>query len=319
MARREKRNEEWVEEECRTAIQERNNIKKIMLHRMTRSSKETYREHRRRANKIYRERKREMLKRQMGSIEVDRERADSGKYYQTVNRFRKGFHPHLNACKDNSGKLIEGDDKILEHWLRYFKTQFERENSEEENEEEVFLTAESLVKKPSQEEMEKAIRNLKTNKEPGEDDIIAELIKNASREPKKRPHALIYKIWRDEKMSDDWKVGLIISLLKKDDKMKCENYCGITLLNVAYKTLSSIVLERLKEYSEEILGEYQCGFRPQRKTTDQIFVARQILEKFYAHDIDLRFLFIDFKKAFDSIKQKKKLLESLVNLGYQRR
>jgi len=39
------------------------------------------------------------------------------------------------------------DDKILEHWARYFKTQLEKEYSEEEeSDEEVFLTAESLVK-----------------------------------------------------------------------------------------------------------------------------------------------------------------------------
>jgi len=116
---------------------------------------------------------------------------------------------------------------------------------------------------------------------------------------------LICKIWKDEKMPDDWKVGMSVPLFKKSDKMKCENYRGITLLNVAYKILSSIILERLKEYSEEILGEYQCGFRPQRGTTDQIFLVRQRLEKFYAHDIDLHLLFIDFKNAFDSINQKK--------------
>jgi hypothetical protein len=44
---------------------------------------------------------------------------------------------------------------------------------------------------PSQEEMEKAICNLKTNKAPAEDDITAELIKNASRELKERLHLLI--------------------------------------------------------------------------------------------------------------------------------
>jgi hypothetical protein len=54
----------------------------------------------------------------------------------------------------------------------------------------------------------------------------------------------------------------------------------------------------LKEYLEEILGEYQCGFRPQRTTTDHIFAVRQIQEKFYVHDIDLHLLFIDFKKSF---------------------
>jgi hypothetical protein len=153
---------------------------------------------------------------------VNQGRADKRKYSQTVNLFRKGFQPRLNACKDNSGELIEGDDKILENWVRYFKTQFERENSEEESDEEVFLTAEPLVEELSQEEMEKAICNLSTNEAPGED-IIAELIKNASWELKKRLHALICKIWRDEKMPDDWKAGLIVPLFKKGDKMKCEN------------------------------------------------------------------------------------------------
>ena len=122
-----------------------------------------------------------MLKRQIESIEVDQEIADTKKYYQTVKQFRKGFQPRLNASKDNSGKLIEGDDKILEHWARYFKTQFEKEYSEEEESDEVYLTAEPLVKKPSQEEMEKTICNLKINKARGEDNIIAELIKKQAK------------------------------------------------------------------------------------------------------------------------------------------
>jgi sorting nexin-29 len=102
-------------------------------------------------------------------------------------------------------------------------------------------------------------------------------------------------------MPDDWKVGVIVLLFKKGDKMKCENYRGITLLNVTYKILSSIILERLKEYSKEILGEYQCSFRPQRGTMNQIFAVGQILEKFYVHDIYLQLPFIYFKNAFDSI------------------
>jgi len=51
----------------------------------------------------------------------------------------------------------------------------------------VFLTAQHIV----MEEMEKAICNLKTNKAPGEDDVTAELIKNASRELKERLYVLI--------------------------------------------------------------------------------------------------------------------------------
>ena len=96
-----------------------------------------------------------MLKKQTESIEVDQERADTKKYYQTVNRFRKEFQPHMNTCKDNSGKLIEGDDKIIEHWARHFNTQFDKEYSEEESDEEIYLTAELLVKEPSQERWRK--------------------------------------------------------------------------------------------------------------------------------------------------------------------
>ena len=45
-----------------------------------------------------------------------------------------------------------------------------------------------------------------------------------------------------------------------------------------------------------------------------VFLCHSVLEKVYAHDIDLHILFIDFKKAFDSINQKK-LLGSLVSFG----
>jgi hypothetical protein len=124
--------------------------------------------------------------------------------------------------------------------------QYSSTYSEEESDEEAFLTAEPLVKELSQGEMEKAICNLKIYKAPGEDDIIAKLIKNTSQKLKKRLHALICKIWIYEKMPGNWKVGLIVPLFKKGDKMKCANYQGIILQNVTYKILSSIILERLK-------------------------------------------------------------------------
>jgi len=55
-----------------------------------------------------------------------------------------------------------GDDKILEHWARYFKNQFEKEYSEEEErDEEVYLTAEPLVKEPSQKRWKKLFVTLK--------------------------------------------------------------------------------------------------------------------------------------------------------------
>ena len=87
------------------------------------------------------------------------------------------------------------------------------------------------------------------------------------------------------------------------DKLKCDNYRGITLLNTAYKVLTNILLQKLETYSEEIIEDHQCGFRTQRSTTDQIFVVRQGLEKCYEHNIELHMLFIDYRQAFDSVSR----------------
>lgn len=61
----------------------------------------------------------------------------------------------------------------------------------------------------------------------------------------------------------DWK--------KKDNKSFksskneiCENYRAVTLLNTTYKILTILVKNRLSKYTEEILGQYQKGFRNYR-------------------------------------------------------
>jgi hypothetical protein len=69
------------------------------------------------------------------------------------------------------------------------------------------------------------------------------------------------------------------------------------------KILSNILLARLTPYVNEVIGDHQCGFRRNRSTTDQIFYIRQILEKKWEYNGTVHQLFIDFKKAYDSIKR----------------
>ena len=56
-------------------------------------------------------------------------------------------------------------------------------------------------------------------------------------------------------------------------------------------------------YANEIIGEYQYGFRRNRSTINHIFNTRQILEKNWEYNKDVCQLFIDFEKAYDSIKR----------------
>jgi hypothetical protein len=45
------------------------------------------------------------------------------------------------------------------------------------------------------------------------------------------------------------------------------------------------------------------GFRSNRSTIDNIFIVRQIYEKCYKYNIDLRNIFIDFSCAFDTVNR----------------
>jgi hypothetical protein len=78
---------------------------------------------------------------------------------------------------------------------------------------------------------------------------------------------------------------------------------------MTYTILSNILLSRLIPYAEKIIEDHQCGFRRNRSTTDHIFCIRQILEKNWEHNEAVHQLFIDFKKAYNSVRR-----EALYNI-----
>jgi hypothetical protein len=87
------------------------------------------------------------------------------------------------------------------------------------------------------------------------------------------------------------------------DKTDCNNYRGISLLSTSYKILSNIHLSQLSPYIDKIIGDHQCGFQHNRSTTDQIFCIHQVLEKKWEYNETVHQLFIDFKKAHDSVRR----------------
>jgi hypothetical protein len=95
--------------------------------------------------------------------------------------------------------------------------------------------------------------------------------------------------------------SLYLSL--KDDKIYCCNYKVISILPTTYKILSNILLSRLTPYAEEIIGDYQCGFRRNWSTTDHKIWLRQILAKKREYNKEVHKLLIDFQKAYDTVRR----------------
>jgi len=125
----------------------------------------------------------------------------------------------------------------------------------------------------------KALNQLKYCKAPGLDGIPAKLIKLGGKRLHQAIHTLCKHIWYEEKLPDEWNKAIIIPLYKKGNKMICDNYRGIALLNTTYKVFSKILLGRLEPIAEVCIGDYQCRFRKGRSTIDQLSITGQLMEK----------------------------------------
>ena len=75
-------------------------------------------------------------------------------------------------------------------------------------------------------------------------------------------HVHTCRIWSNECMPSNWSLNVLCPILKKGDPTICAKYRGISLLNISYKVLSSVLCERLKPIVNSLIGPYQCGCRP---------------------------------------------------------
>ena len=71
----------------------------------------------------------------------------------------------------------------------------------------------------------------------------------------------------------------------------------------AGKVLTKVVAGRLSAYCEAkgLLPEEQCGFRPDRSTTDMMFVVRRLQEVERKAGVSLHMCFVDLQVAYDTV------------------
>lgn len=113
--------------------------------------------------------------------------------------------------------------------------------------------------------------------------------------------ALFQEIWEKEVFPTDWSTSLLLPIFKKGDKSVCENYRGISLIDVAAKVFAVVLLNRFSTVRDTRTRPNQGGFRRGRGCVDQIFTLRRTLEHRYKFQQPTTACFIDFRAAFDSV------------------
>ena len=69
-------------------------------------------------------------------------------------------------------------------------------------------------------------------------------------------------------MPSEWRDALLVSVSKKGDLSCCYNWRGISLLDVMGKLFARVLNDRLQLVVEEVVSDFQCGFRSGRGSYD---------------------------------------------------
>ncbi|GFR61141.1 endonuclease-reverse transcriptase [Elysia marginata] len=110
------------------------------------------------------------------------------------------------------------------------------------------------------------------------------------------------KIWETCQWPTDWKSQKFVMLHRGGNINDCSNYRIIALISHSSKVLLIIILNRLKSKIEQELSDCQAGYRINRGTIDMLFVLQILTEKVRNSDQEMYITFIDYSKAFDSVK-----------------
>ena len=201
--------------------------------------------------------------------------------------------------------VITEPSKLVDRWKEYFSTLLNAITDTDEiilNRITPYPQRQELDHAPSIDEIKAAINKTKMNKSPGSDGIPAEIYKYGGEELMQRLFQLISECWLQRTVPQEFKDVLILPIFKnKGDHRDCGNYRGISLLAIAGKIMAKVVQSRLSKLAEDVLTESQCGFRQKRSTIDMIFSIRQIQEKAIEQEQELYMVFVDFRKAFDTV------------------
>ena len=80
------------------------------------------------------------------------------------------------------------------------------------------------------------------------------------------------------------------------------------------KILLRIILNRTMTNIGPEIAQEQCGFSARKGTTNTIYILRTVIERSIEVQQDLYFCFINFSKAFDTVKHDK-LIQMLQDIN----
>ncbi len=221
----------------------------------------------------------------------------------------------IHSLKDEDGNAKLDDQDILQETHKFYSKLYTSQNPSSIDMDQYFddvklervlsntdrLTCEGDI---TYNEGENTVKDMKGNKSPGLDGICVEFYKLFWPYLGKLLVDVFNQCYQDGKLPQSQRIAVMSLIFKKDDKEDISNYRPISLTNVDYRILASILAKRLQTVMNNIIDYDQTAYIKGRYMGYNIRLVSDIIDYYDAMDKSGVLISIDFKKAFDSLEWK---------------
>ena len=316
----------WWDEECKALVRERNKAERINQRYPTLTNKMRVKVIQAQCRRKFRRKKRQSFRNFTSSINS---KVHSKKVWNMVQKLTgKKVPSHLNHLKDEQGNFITDSKGISNKFGEAFSHNSSSNNYSQDFRDNVKNQQESTPidfsdntyhrynKKFKLRDLKRSIKRAKASA-PGPDEVHYLILKNLPNETLIILLDLINEYWESHNFPPSWKEALVIPLPKEGkDHNYANSYRPIALTSCICKTVERMVNERLVFHLDrnKILTKFQCGFRNDKSTLDQLVRLETYIRDAFASDEHVVAVFFDLHKAYDTA-WKHGILKDLYDMG----
>ena len=316
----------WWDEECKALVRERNKAERFNKRYPTLNNKLRVKLVQAQCRRTFRRKKRQTFRNFTSSINS---KVHSKKVWSMVQKLTgKNIPNHLNHLKDDQGNFITNHKDISDKFASTFSYNSSSNNYSDEFRNNTKTQEESTPidfsdnnyhkynRKFKLRDLKRSIKRAK-NSAPGPDQVHYLILKNLPNESLIILLDLINEYWESHNFPPSWREALVIPLPKEGkDHDYANSYRPIALTSCICKTVERMVNERLIFHLDKnkILSKFQCGFRNDKSTLDQLVRLETYVRDAFACNEHVVAIFFDLHKAYDTT-WKHGILKDLYDMG----
>ncbi len=289
----------WFNEKCAEAKKKKERAWKKMRKQWNEINREEYRTARNDYVKIRREEERNFERDLVGKC-----KEEPKLFYRYVNGKIK-HRDTITKLKKN-GEIYETTQEMAEILNKSFKSVFTRETvfaSLGDEEQQKGIANIQVERK----EIKRLLEELDTRKAMGPDEVNGWILKECREELEEPIWEIINSSLKEGKVPKEWKRANIVPLYKGGNKMEPLNYRPVSLTSIVSKLCEIVIKNRWVQYLEQenIITEKQFGFRKERSCiTNLLSFYTRVIDKLQERDSWFDAVYLDLKKAFDTVPHK---------------